>query len=140
MEVQQLRDPQIPPSDEALESALKTSYPAWQELFGRIARPPYDLIPQWRYYNDGKAWLCKVTSGKKTIFWLSVWDRYFKISFYFTFKSNSGVMALDIAEGIKEDFRKTKSVGKLIPLTVNVHKKIQVKDLLKIIEYKKGLK
>ena len=140
METQQLRDPQTPPSDEALESVLKTSYRALQELLDGITKPPYDLIPEWRYYKDGKAWLCKVTSGKKTIFWLSVWDRYFKVSFYFTIKNNSGVLALDIADGIKEDFRKTKAVGRLMPLIVDVHKKTQVKDLLRIIEYKKGLK
>ncbi|PKP08994.1 MAG: hypothetical protein CVU09_13085 [Bacteroidetes bacterium HGW-Bacteroidetes-4] len=37
---------------------------------------------QWRYYNDGKAWLCKVSYKKKTVFWLSVWEAYFKVAFY----------------------------------------------------------
>ena len=52
---------------------------------------------EWRYYNDGKAWLCKVVNKKKTVFWLSIWEHYFKTSFYFTEKHLESIDALNIA-------------------------------------------
>jgi hypothetical protein len=47
---------------------------------------------------------------------------------------------LDIKKSIKENLNQSKPIGKLIPLTINLKKKEQLKDLLKVIEYKKSLK
>ena len=98
------------------------------------------LVTEWRYYKDGKAWLCKVCYKKKTIFWLSVWDKFFKTGFYFTDKNCTGVAELDIEEKIKEEFSRNKHIGKLIPLAIKMNRKEQIDDVIKIIEYKKRLK
>jgi hypothetical protein len=81
-----------------------------------------------------------VSFKKKTVFWLSVCPRLFKTSFYFTEKTAPGISTLDIDEKIKENFISGKNVGKLIPLVISVSHKAQIKDLLAIIDYKKGLK
>jgi len=140
METPILRDPETPPSKGILANALGDSYSAYEELMGTITNTEYGLVPEWNYYKDGKAWLCKVCFKKKTVFWLSVWDQYFKTGFYFTEKNCSGIAELDINETIKEDFSNHKPVGKLLPLIINVNKNEPIKDLLKIIEYKKSLK
>jgi hypothetical protein len=123
-----------------LENALEKTYEVYEELMDAITGKEYELTPQWHYYNDGKAWLCKVQYKKKTVFWLSVWDKYFKMGFYFTEKSCKGIFELDIDENIKKEFKKHKPVGKLLPLVLNITKKAQLKDALTIIEYKKSLK
>jgi hypothetical protein len=51
-----------------------------------------------------------------------------------------GIAALDIAEQIKEDFCRTKPVGKLLPMLLNINKHEQLADLLKVIDYKKKAK
>ena len=140
METILLRDQQIFPTEEVLESALGDSYSAYEDLIKTITDTRYGLVPQWNYYKDGKAWLCKVSHKKKTIFWLSVWDKFFKTTFYFTEKTGTGVATLDIEERIKESFSSSKSIGRLIPLTLHITGKEQVKDVLKIVEYKKNLK
>ena len=35
----------------------------------------FELVAQWRFYIDGKAWFCKVVDKKKSIFWLSIWKK-----------------------------------------------------------------
>jgi hypothetical protein len=140
METPILRDPQIFPSAEVLKDALGNTYSVFEELVKITTATEFGLVPEWNYYNDGKAWLCKVRYKKKTIFWLSVWDQYFKTTFYFTIDTSAGVAGLDIRKSLKENLNQSKPVGKLIPLTIDVRKKEQVKDLLKIIEYKKSLK
>jgi hypothetical protein len=47
---------------------------------------------------------------------------------------------LDIDERIKYDFINCKPNGKFLPLTLVMKNKEQLADLLKITEYKKGLK
>ena len=140
METQLLREQGVLPEKEVLESALTGSYPVFEELMEIITDPKYGLVPVWNYYKDGKAWLCKVCYKKKTVFWLSVWDGYFKTSFYFTEKNGTGITGLDIEESLKEGFSRSKLIGRLIPLIVDINKKEQIRDLLKIVDYKKSLK
>jgi len=140
METYLLREQQIYPTKEVLENVLGDSYLVFEELIEIITDAKYGLVPQWNYYKDGKAWLCKVCYKKKTIFWLSVWDKFFKTTFYFTEKTSSGIADLDIEENLKQSFSRSKSFGKFIPLTINMNRKDQIMDLLKIMEYKKSLK
>ena len=140
MEAILLREPDILPTREVLEDVLGESFSALNELIEIITEPKFGLVTEWNYYKDGKAWLCKVVHKKKTVFWLSVWDKFFKVGFYFTEKNCLGVLELDIDEKIKEDFGQSKNIGKLIPLGISVTKKEQIEDVLKIIDYKKSLK
>ncbi len=135
-----LRDQSIFPEKEVIKNALGDSYPVYEELMETVTEVDYGLIPQWNYYKDGKAWLCKVEYKKKTVFWLSVWDEYFKTAFYFTEKTGLGLMALDIDESLVESFNSNKHIGKLIPFVFDMRRKDQLEDLLTVIKYKKDLK
>jgi hypothetical protein len=140
MEKPILNDPNTPPTADVLEQTLDESYPVFRELMKTITGPEYGLVADWNYYKDGKTWLCKVSYKKKTVFWLSVWDHFFKTGFYFTEKTGPGISTLDIDEKIKENFSHSKNVGKLIPLAISVTQKAQIKDIITIIGYKKELK
>lgn len=137
----QLRDPEIFPTEMVLKNVLGDSaYSALASFLETITGAAYGLSIEWRYYNDGKAWLGKVTQKKKTILWLSVWDGLFKTSFYFTEKHLEEIAALDISERKKEEFADMKPIGKLIPMTFDISEKEQLDELLTVIRFKKSLK
>ncbi|POY40688.1 hypothetical protein C3L50_04095 [Flavobacterium alvei] len=140
MEIRLLSEENVYPTNEVLEIILGESYVVFNEFIEIITNKNIGLGVEWRYYKDGKSWLCKVSLKKKTFFWLSVWDGYFKIGFYFAEKNSSEIENLDIANTIKEDFKVSKKIGKLIPLAISMNRKEQITDVLKIIEYKKNLK
>jgi hypothetical protein len=140
METRLLREKEVYPNNEVLEKALGESFLAFNELMETISNEKYALVPDWRYYKDGKSWLCKVSNKKKTVCWISVWNKFFKAGFYFTEKTRLGINELNIENKIKEEFSQSKNIGKLIPLVINVFRKEQIDDVLKIIEYKKKLK
>jgi hypothetical protein len=140
MEKPSLNDQNTPPTDELLAKILGESYTVYEEFMKIITNDKYAIAPEWHYYNDGKVWLCKACFKKKTVFWLSVWESYFKTGFYFTEKNCAGVFDLDINESLKADFKNHKQVGKLMPLAISVRDMEQTKDVLKVIEYKKSLK
>ena len=135
-----LRDPELFPSDMILKDALGDSIYSVLELFVETITKEYGLIIEWRFYNDGKAWLGKVVHKKKTILWLSVWEGSFKASFYFTEKHLEAIAALDISETIKDELAQAKHIGLLIPMTFEVNDKEQLKDLLTVVRFKKSLK
>ncbi|MFA6944741.1 MAG: DUF3788 family protein [Pedobacter sp.] len=134
-----LRDPEQIPDDKLFQSILdKTSY----DIFRKIGECFIEtgLALEWRYYKDGKAWLGKATYKGKTILWLSVWDESIKTSFYFTEKTRSGVLNLDIDSNVKSSFAIVKPIGKLVPLVLEIKNEEALKELKSIINYKKKLK
>ena len=136
-----LRDSKVNPTNEILENALgKDIFQVYEELIKIITDVEFELKPEWNFYKDGKAWLCKVTYKKKTIFWLSIWEKHIKTGFYFTEKTRSGILSLQISEKIIKDFEETKTVGKLFPLVLNIDKERQLEDLKEIVIYTKSLK
>ena len=87
---------------------------------------------EWRYYNDGKAWLCKCQFKKKTVLWLSIWEGYFQTGFFFTAVTS---------QGLPEHLQSfEKPVGKLLPLVMKLRGADQLDDLALLVDYKKSLK
>lgn len=138
METLLLRDPNFVPTPEMLEKEMGIVYPVYDQLMQTVAN--WGINGQWNFYNDGKAWLLKGVLKKKTVFWLSVWDDHFKVSFYFTEKNCNGLFELEIDENIKKEFVAQKPIGKLLPLVLIICNLDQLPDTLKIIEYKMKLK
>lgn len=139
-QIQLLRDSDVEPTDNVLKELLgEQLFAIYQNLVGMITNN-FDIQHEWRYYNDGKSWLFKATHKKKTIFWLSVWKGYIKTSFFFTEKTKAGIFDLPISQKVKDDFDKTKTVGKLIPLLLHIENEEQLDDFREITGYKKKLK
>jgi len=135
-----LREKEIEPTDKVLENVLgKELFIIYKEII-KIFTNEFNLEPQWQFYKDGKAWLCKVVYKKKTILWLSIWENYIKTGFYFTEKTGIGVLELDIDNKIKEVFEMAQPIGKLIPLIIDINQHNQIKDLKEVVSYKKRLK
>lgn len=137
-EIMLLREPDVQPTREVLKNALGGSYLLFDELMEILKT--LDVSPEWNYYKDGKAWLCKAIHKKKTVFWLSVWEEYFKVVFYFTAKTCAEIPHLDISERIKKDFYEHTGFGKFMPLIISVTEREQIEDIIKVIIYKKSLK
>lgn len=140
-EIQLLRDSEVKPSEQVIRDIYDDKlFEVYKDIFEIISYPELQLTHEWNYYRDGKSWLCKVIHKKKTVFWLSLWDKLIKTSFFFTEKTRGGVMELPINEKIKNDFLEVKSTGKLVALIMDINSKEQLKDFLEIIKYKKSLK
>ena len=63
---QLLRNPEQAPGEELFREIL--SHPLLQ-TYKEIQKiiSGFGLVEEWRYYQDGKSWLCKITHKKKTI-------------------------------------------------------------------------
>ncbi len=138
MEKLLLKEQDIYPNNNVLQTLLGDVFNAYQELEALLIS--YDLILNWNYYKDGKAYLCKVTNKKKTVFWLSIWETYIKIGFYFNEKTSLGIYNLDIDKSIITNYDNTKHVGKFRQLIFEIRDNSQFDDLTKIITYKISLK
>ena len=138
METLALRDGNILPTQEVLEAVLGSSDPAFEELNALLIA--MEIRPEWNYYRDGKAWLCKMMSKKKNMGWLHVYDGFFRVSFFFMERHLTAIADLNISDCIKEDFYEMKPVGKLLPMSIAVCDKEKLEDVLTVLRFKKSLK
>lgn len=132
-----LRDPEAYPSDERLEAALKGGFAAFAALRRDLAEA--GCLPEWRYYNDGKAWLCKLPAGKRNLGWLHVYDGFCRVTFYFTQRHRAAVAAAEIPQPLKEAFARTPAAGRLIPLCIRIADEEDADTAMAVFRLKKGL-
>ncbi len=130
----ELRDESIYPDENVLRSVLGKSYESYAMLLEIFNKN--ELVYEWRYYHDGKAWLCKVQKKKRTIVWMSAWKGYMQAAVYFPEKYIESVYQLDISEKMKQKIKLTKQVGKSKPCIFEVRDENILTDFSKVVKLK----
>jgi len=134
----ELREESIYPDEEVLKSVLGESYSAYSELLRLYEEN--GMTHEWRYYKDGKAWLCKVQKKKKTIVWMSAWQGYMNAAVYVPERLMDQVYALNITDETREKIKTTKNVGKSKPCIFEIRNTDNLKDLNEVMQFKMSAK
>ncbi len=132
----ELRDEHIEPGEQVLKKVLGESYLAYQKLLDLYNENA--MTPEWRYYRDGKAWLCKVQKKKKTIVWMSAWKGYMQATIYFREGFAPDMDALNLQEQTKERILSAKKVGKSVPFIFEIRDETVLEDFRKVMQEKIG--
>ena len=146
---QLLKDPDIEPSSDVIAKALGDANNAYIKFISELAS--HDIQLEWRYYNDGKAWLAKgpyrwtgVRGGKNetTVFWLSIWDGFFKVNIYLPEKARADVLSLPLDNEVKLMIADTKQMGKLksFPVVFELCSDEMFESVFSLADFKKSIK
>jgi len=133
-------DPDVKPDDQLIFSKIGGKKKLWQAIMTFISDKYSDMEGRWRYYNDGKQWLFKMVQKKKTIFWATVLEGAFRITFYFGGKAEPVIVASDLSEKSKQQYLTGPRYGKIRAITVHVDDVSDVSEIEKIIGIKVKLK
>lgn len=136
MENPVLTDKSVFPTEEIVFSHLGKTKTIWKSVFQYIHNNHPDLSEEWRYYNDGKSWLLKVTQKSKTIFWLSVIDKSFRITFYLGNKAEESILKNPISKPLKKKIEGSQKFGNLRDVTFIMNNKENSELVKELIELK----
>lgn len=131
-----LNDPAQFPDDLILSRELGKAKAAWDEFQAMLRRDYPPLAAEWQYYNDGKSWLCKVRRKDKTICWISVWRRFFKVTFYLNSRAEPLVRDSALAPALKDAFLCPAATTRFRHIGVDVRFRSALKPLKELIEIK----
>ncbi|MCF7826342.1 MAG: DUF3788 domain-containing protein [Candidatus Marinimicrobia bacterium] len=140
MSITELSDPERFPTEEIIFSIIGDSREYWETLFGLVESEHPEFACEWRYYNDGKRWLLKTVKKSKTIFWLSIIQNSFRITFYFGDKAEPQIVASAISQRLRDSFVNGKKFGKIRAISLQIENENDVEDLRKLIELKLKIK
>jgi hypothetical protein len=115
------------PTEEIIYTHLGKKKALWISLFELLRTDYPDFLEEWRYYNDGKSWLLKVTQKKKTVFWCSIIKSGFRITFYFTDRAEQAIQESAISSELKDQFKTGKHYNKIRGLTITFKNKKDVR-------------
>ena len=140
MEKPSLNDKNEYPNDEVLSSYLGKTKNVW-DSFLEFIKEYYPLFStEWRYYNDGKSWLFKITKKKKTICWVSIYNNMFRTSFYFSDKAEDLIKKSKLNKEYIDQFINGKRFGKIRAITVDIKKSSDLQTTKSLMEIKEQLK
>ncbi len=134
----ELIDPEIYPDNAVLEPLLGKGFAPYIELVDMAKG--MGMEAEWKYYKDGKAWLCKVQYRKRTIVWMSAWKNYIKATVYFADRFVEELMASELPIGVKSSLKEIKKVGKSIPLSFEIRNSKAIEYLRIAIDLKMALR
>ena len=147
---QLLRNPNIQPTSDIIAEALQDANDSYIKFLNELANQDIDL--EWRYYTDGKAWLGKglykwlgVRGGQKvtTVFWLSIWEAFFKITIYIPEKARDDLFSLPLNNTVKQMINDSKQMGnrlKFFPLVFELNSNELFEQIHILFDFKKSLK
>lgn len=130
----ELADESVFPDDTILKGVLGDTFTVYLELLELYDK--YQLQKEWRYYKDGKAWLCKVQKKKRTVVWMSAWKGYMQVTTYIPLRLLEQVYDLPLSTDTKVRFKGTKNVGKSKPCIFEVRNQDALEDLDTMIQFK----
>jgi len=130
----ELNDEARYPDSDVLMGVLGDSYDSYAALL-EIFREN-GMSSEWRYYIDGKAWLCKVQRKGTTIVWMSAWKGYMKATIYFPQKFEALIGELELEDSIKDTISAAKRVGRSIPCMFEIRDARVLKDFVTVMRLK----
>ena len=145
---QLLRDKEIQPSQELILEGLGEASDAYKQFLSELNQHEISLM-EWRYYNDGKAWLSKGeyrhttprgANKVKPLFWLSIWEGFFKVSFFFSEQRRAEMQNFPISQETKEIIKSAKHMGKdmeFFPIVLDVKDEKHLSDIYILANYRK---
>ncbi|MCW8850569.1 MAG: DUF3788 domain-containing protein [Melioribacteraceae bacterium] len=140
MEQLVLINPDEHPNEEIIFSHIGRTKSYWISIFDFFHTKHPEFDEEWRYYKDGKSWLLKIVKKKNTICWISVEQKQFKMTFYFTDRAEQAIMASTISDELKEQFKSGKYYNKIRGLTITFRNKKDVEYAKSLIEIKLTIK
>lgn len=145
---QLLRDITVLPTNEQICECLG-SVGITYNFFLKVLKEHDIRLSEWRYYNDGKAWLAKGeytwitkrgTRKVKPIFWISIWEGFFKVSFNFSEKNRDSLLRLPLSQDRLNLIAAVKANGKtnkFLAVLFDVVCEKQLKDILVLAQFRK---
>ncbi|MCU0237433.1 MAG: DUF3788 domain-containing protein [Acidobacteria bacterium] len=135
-----LNDPKQFPNDQVLAGQLGKAKPAWIAFLALLKEKAPQLGSEWRYYNDGKSWLFKVSRQATAICWVAVWDKYFSVAFYLNARAEDLVRNSSLDLVLKREFLHPVEANKFRSIRVEVRTKSDLNAVEELLDIKLKVK
>ena len=114
-----------PPSEVHIKEILKDSYLVLEAIRIFIRENVGETVEEWKYYGINNGWVLKTFLKKRNLFFIVIYDGYFRISFVFGDKAGDSILESNVSDETKQSQTKLENMQRageylLIYLTANI--------------------
>jgi hypothetical protein len=135
-----LSDKNIIPTDDLIFSLIGDKKVFWQLMMKSASEIFTDVSGSWNYYNDGKQWLFKLVSKKKTILWAAIQEDTFRVTFWFGDKAQDLIESSVLPGSVKQGFRTAKRYGAIRAVTIKMEEQADIDNIAVLLTIKQQIK
>lgn len=135
-----LTDRNVIPTEELIFSLIGNNKTFWERIMKYAYEEYSEINGNWNYYNDGKQWLFKLAHKKKTLFWASVLNDTFRITFWLGDKAEQLVEDAVLPPSVKDEFRNAKKYGSVRPVSIIIREQSDADIVITLIALKYKIK
>jgi hypothetical protein len=146
--IQSFREPDPYPSPDRIAKELGEAFITYSRFLDELETR--DIQLEWRYCNDGKAWLAKglhrwtgARGGQKekTLFWLSIWKLFFRVTVYIPDKGHGDLLNAPLDGKARAIVSSAKQMGKIssFPIVFDVYSDEVLDALLAVTDFRKRI-
>lgn len=129
-------DKAVMPDDKLLAEALGVSYKYLTDIKRYVSGNFPGTVEEWKYYGAKYGWTLKTFLKKRNLFFISAYDKYFRVSFVFGDKAVSAAEQSDLPKEIMNELLGSKKYMEGRGIAIEVRKQRDVSIIKKLIEIK----
>ena len=124
------------PDDDRVKEILQSNYSNLEAIRSYIAETIGETIEEWKFYGVKYGWNLKKFYKKRNLFFIGIYDGYFKISFVFGERAFNAIMESDISADLKTELSRARKYAEGRGLSIDVHDDTFLNDIKKLLQIK----
>lgn len=124
------------PQESDIKNALKNTYPYLEDIRDYHKKNIGETREEWKYYGKKYGWELKTFLKKRNLFFIGIYDGYFRITFVFGEKAVEAVQNSDISDSLKNELTNARKYAEGRGLSLIVKNDSHLEEIKKLIRVK----
>ncbi len=127
-----------PPVEAQIKEIINEKYQVLDFIRQYIRENIGNTNEEWKYYGVKNGWVLKTLLKKRNLFFIVIYDGYFRISFVFGDKAVDSVMKSNVSDNNKKSLSDAKKYAEGRGISFDIFDNKHLNDIKKLIEIKVG--
>ncbi|MGD9328491.1 MAG: DUF3788 family protein [Cyclobacteriaceae bacterium] len=125
-----------PPNEARIQEIIKDKYLLLDTIRQFIRKNYGETNEEWKYYGVKNGWVLKTFLKKRNLFFISIYDGYFSISFVFGDKAVTSIIESNVTDETKKSLKEARKYAEGRGISFEVHDYKHLDDIKKLIKIK----
>jgi hypothetical protein len=124
------------PDDNLVKEKLQSNFSNLEAIRSYISETIGETTEEWKFYGVKYGWNLKKFLKKRNLFFIGIYEGFFKISFVFGESAFHAVMESDISADLKTALSQARKYAEGRGLSIDVHDDTSLNDIKKLLQIK----
>lgn len=132
----QFKNKAEPPDELLIQQRLGLNYENLEAIRSIVKEQTDDTEEEWKYYGPKNGWILKKYYKKRNLFFISINDGFFKITFVFGDIAVDQVLVSDVSDKLKNELTTARKYAEGRALSIEVDDSSSLSEIKELIRIK----